>query len=58
MTNSGKNLDGGSELALDMRYKSQTVKGLSTRIQLSQMDYDQSGEDDQTYLRATLNYAF
>lgn len=58
MTNSGKNLDGGSELALDMRYKSQTIKGLATRIQLSQMDYDQSGEDDQTYLRATLNYSF
>lgn len=58
MANSGKNFDGGSELALDLKYKFKTFEGLSSRIQLSQMDYDQAGDDDQTYLRATLNYAF
>ncbi|MEH6473533.1 MAG: hypothetical protein V7752_20075 [Halopseudomonas sp.] len=52
-------LDGTSELALDISYRFQNIAGLSTRIQLSQIDYDlDDGDSDFTYLRMHLKYQF
>ena len=60
LTNSGGiNLDGASEIALDVKYRFEGIAGLSTRIQLSQMDYDLDNADsDLTYLRMHLKYQF
>lgn len=58
IANSGFDLDGGSEIALDIKYQFQKVKGLSTRLQLSQMDYDIAGDEDLTFMRMHLKYAF
>lgn len=59
ITHAGIDLDGASEVALDVKYVSQDIKGLFTRVQLSQVDYDlASGDSDMTYLRLTMNYKF
>jgi len=58
IVNSGFDLDGGSELALDLQYKFQQTEGLSTRLQLSQMDSDVAGDSDLTFVRMHLKYAF
>lgn len=55
---SGRNFDGGSELSFDFKYKFQSQQGLSTRLRLAQLDYDQAGDDDLTYMRLYLNYKF
>ncbi|MGH1460714.1 MAG: OprD family outer membrane porin [Neptuniibacter sp.] len=55
---SGRNFDGGSELSFDFKYNFQSQKGLSTRFRLTQLDYDQAGDDDLTYMRLYLNYKF
>lgn len=58
IANSGFDLDGGSELALDVNYQFQKTEGLSTRLQLSQIDYDIAGDEDLTFMRMHLKYAF
>lgn len=60
MANSGGiHLDGASELALDVKYKFESIAGLSSRIQLSQMDYNVSDADSSmTYIRMQLKYQF
>jgi len=60
MANSGGiHLDGASEVGLDIKYRFEGISGLSTRIQLSQMDYNLSdGDSDLTYLRMHLKYQF
>lgn len=60
IVNSGNiNLDGASELALDIKYKFKNVDGLSTRVQLSQMDYNVTdGESDMSLLVMSLKYQF
>lgn len=50
-------LDGTTELTLDVHYRFQEIKGLSSRLQLSRMDYDRDqGEDGLSYLKLTVNY--
>ncbi|REG78464.1 hypothetical protein [Marinomonas pollencensis] len=52
-------LDGGYEASLQVNYKPASIKGLSTIVQLSYMDYDQDVDtDDMTVLRTSLNYKF
>lgn len=60
IANSGVNLDGGSEIGLDLKYKFKSVEGLSSRIMLAQIDFDNEmlESDDMTYLRLYLNYKF
>ncbi|MDQ5769290.1 OprD family outer membrane porin [Thiothrix subterranea] len=61
ISNSATNLDGASELALDVKYDIPTVKGLSTRIGLAKVDYDlpdASKDSDMDYARVHLNYKF
>lgn len=57
---SGKDLDGGFEAGVDIRYQFQDVKGLSARVQSSYMDFDRDAidNDDLFHTRLTLNYKF
>lgn len=55
----GKHFDGAAELKLDLKYKFASIAGLSSRIQLSQMDYNlDEGDSDLTYVRMDLKYQF
>ncbi|MCW4627847.1 MULTISPECIES: hypothetical protein [Marinomonas] len=55
----GTDLDDGYEASLRIDYKSQEIKGLSTVMQLSYINYDQDVADDSlTILRTSLNYQF
>ncbi|WP_432698091.1 OprD family outer membrane porin [Marinobacterium sp. YM272] len=57
---SGKDLDGGYEAGIDIRYKFQTVEGLSARVKSSYMDFDREavGNDDLFTTRVSVNYRF
>ncbi|WP_430461036.1 hypothetical protein ACQUQU_17685 [Thalassolituus sp. LLYu03] len=61
---SGTDFDGGYELAIDLQYKVPSVPGLSTRLQLSQMEFGETAgasrgdENALTYGKLGVNYAF
>lgn len=58
---SGHNLDGASELQADLRYSfTGVLKGLSARLQLALIDYDDNtvADDKMTTSRIYLNYKF
>lgn len=57
----GHNMDGASEIQADLRYKfTGAFKGLSTRLQVSQIDFDDErvNDDKLTTARLYLNYKF
>lgn len=61
ISNSVTNMDGASELGLDIKYDMPRVKGLSARLGLAKVDYSLDNpalDDKMDYARLHLNYKF